>query len=962
VGPYSKSSIHKNTAILWRFFLFVLLIGSLSARHALGQSRQLQFERITLDVNGLHADSGIQNQVLIDSVFTLSARDLLEFERLLGYKLSGQLYIQLFDNNEEYQSTLMTHPVWRERFTSEFLGISTNHYPVYVGTTLEDIHIQLKYLIAHIVINEFLNGSSVRQKMTQSGFHQFPSWVFQGLCAQWANGWNIQAEDEYAYYNNKGAFHSPNAVEPLSAQVFGRKIWHAWRNEFGDAAITNFWFILKYTGKASTAVEFLTGETYKDWYQHWKASQMQVDDAKFNTDFSVLSHRSNAPILRLYRKQETNDLMVQFYIPDEEYWAIESTKNAAKPTVIHQKSHAKLLTECAYYLHRIEENKQGENVRSNPVNSQSNFELKRTPIDATKDELSLVQLRENSSLNIWIDTIPRGEVVRDLIIESKDVVSHIQSKDNQWFINFTKLNDSTIIRCKIPVIGGFARQFIDDLPGEASKVIESSFHNNHASLRWLDIGTLSPTEITEMIRMYPRVENQISEVVSTNSQDSLIQSSVSNPWTFISPYPVVPNRKSSKTLTLHQYERGKVRYTQGQNAFMFERGGLFLGNEEAQAFPNLASIEPNSLYNHPLTPEIRFYLSDPKRGHQMKAGLLSNLPMSRMAARIEQSWKLRNYEIRQSFHHRTRDYYVRETTLFQTIGDQLLLGLAQQRSESLQLGIDAWYQRDFQFQRISRPFSNLKDENQLRSKNIKAYFHFQFKSNNATQARRMIGNLSGSLGAYHYTNTSNTLGLGYDFQLIGKFKKPISNGIVAECNAYLNSSTGKVRSQFWVGGSQGWINPAPWQLDYLSATEKENSFGYRMVGGYVRGFFAGARLGHSSAVINAQISMLPYALLHQNLSKSTLLQHLNIYGFFDMGTAYIGRGIGDTKNPFNLEEIEGPNYKLKVFAKRNPWIAGTGFGISTEILRVPIRYEVAWGLKEGKVLTPIQYVCTTWNF
>ena len=115
-------------------------------------------------------------------------------------------------------------------------------------------------------------------------------------------------------------------------------------------------------------------------------------------------------------------------------------------------------------------------------------------------------------------------------------------------------------------------------------------------------------------------------------------------------------------------------------------------------------------------------------------------------------------------------------------------------------------------------------------------------------------------------------------------------------------------------------------------------------------------------MINAQVSMLPYALLHQNLSKSTLLQHLNIYGFLDMGTAYIGRGIGDTKNPFNVEEIEGPNYKLEVFAKRNPWIAGTGFGVRTEILRVPIRYEVAWGLKEGKILTPVQYVCTTWNF
>jgi hypothetical protein len=93
-----------------------------------------------------------------------------------------------------------------------------------------------------------------------------------------------------------------------------------------------------------------------------------------------------------------------------------------------------------------------------------------------------------------------------------------------------------------------------------------------------------------------------------------------------------------------------------------------------------------------------------------------------------------------------------------------------------------------------------------------------------------------------------------------------------------------------------------------------------------------------------------------------LLQQLQLYGFWDVGTAFIGNGLGAAENPFNLVQLNTSNYRVNVFAQRNPWIVGTGFGVRSVVLKMPIRYEVAWGLKEGKILAPIQHVCMTWNF
>jgi hypothetical protein len=87
-----------------------------------------------------------------------------------------------------------------------------------------------------------------------------------------------------------------------------------------------------------------------------------------------------------------------------------------------------------------------------------------------------------------------------------------------------------------------------------------------------------------------------------------------------------------------------------------------------------------------------------------------------------------------------------------------------------------------------------------------------------------------------------------------------------------------------------------------------------------------------------------------------------LYGFLDIGTAFIGNSPANPMNPFNTVVVTTPNYWMSITSKRNPYLVGTGLGVSANVLRTPIRYELAFGLKEGKLMSPIQQVCMSWFF
>ncbi|MBM3937275.1 MAG: hypothetical protein FJ333_01290 [Sphingomonadales bacterium] len=979
---------HRGNEVL-RFVVVLLLIACTQVLG--GQSQHWQFDRINIE--NVNDDTLLSktDRTQLDSIFQMGSTDLMEFERLLGYKLTGQLHLRLFTDVQKYQVALQSHSIWTERFLSDFQGVSTNHYPVYVGTELNKIRVQLRYVIAHMTLSEFLNGSSVRQKMTQSGYHHFPTWISQGLCAFWANGWNISAHDEFQYFRDKSAFKYPNHITPLSAQVFGRFIWKQWIQAYGTSAITNFWFVVKYTGQTASAIEYLTGQDFAQWYRESKYAFGAKRSEREADEFPLTRHSANSPILNLIELHSSNTYLIQLYVPDQEYWCIESLKETHSDSrFVYKKQHAKLISEAAFYLNEMgdSENYHSEKPLKELLLNQTSIDTDPHPLDPAKinqpnanfhlirkpflRDQYFIQLAKNYGVNteiIWTDTLFIGDVIKDLIIESDNLISYIQSTQNQWYVNFSKITDSLVIRWKIPLAGGYARQYQLKNDRTENGILEVSFKDNHAQFRRLESGDLSSLEIREMMRKSPTQDDTTKATNGSTTQALTIAPTIADTWVYLSPFPRKDLGKLRSSSQANLYRPGSFVRCRAKSAMILERGGLFLSNEDPLAFPMPAFLNPNKFYNHPLTPELRFYLRNPRFNHKIKLGLLSNLPLSRMAIRLEQEWKLNRWTIQQNYYHRSRDYSPTEGYMNRTLGNKFSAGLSRTYQRDLTLSIDLNIQRDESFRLINGPISGALRHETLNSNNITMRAHYGFNGNNPNKQRRYHGEIWGKTGITKYgqcikwgSQYSRATGrLGFDFHLAAQLQKIMGGVFNFEGKVQFNSSAGDVQNEYWVGGSQGWINPTPWDISIWKSAAVDDD-GYRLIGGYVRGFYSGVRLGHSSAVMNLQLGIFPFKLMFKDIIKSELLKRFEAYTLLDVGTAYVGKSLSDDSNPFNRQTYNTPNLLMDVYAKRNPWVVGTGLGVGTELLKMPIRYEVAWGLKEGKILTPIHHVCMTWNF
>lgn len=993
-----------------------------------GQSHHYQYDRLHIELADIEVDSTLElsERDYLDSIFHTITQDLLEFERLLGYKLTGQLHLRLFTNRADYQQTLQSHQLWKERLTNDFTGVSSNYYPIFIATPWDKIRIQLRYAIAHSTLNEFLNGSSVRQKMTQSGYQHFPSWIFQGLCAYWSSSWTITAQDEFSYFCDKGAFRHPNDITPLACQVFGRYVWKDWIQTYGLSAISNFWFVLKYTGQAETAVTYLTGQSFSHWFHEAKDELIQQNQEPDLPRSTLLDHLEASPVLNLIELCPSPVYLIQSYVPDEEVWMIDRDENIKTGTPFqYRKAHAKLLSETDFYLLEFDKSIQSQNstfrlsiiqpdaskseirIDSNgcvvvdslipwsvkaskgtlefinekgtwvkPKGPNSNtqnpsYSIARSKLGKDSSIIQLLRMDGNTLEYIWSDTISCNDVAKDLLVESNNLISHIQSVNNQYYINFTQINEHSLLRWKISLDGNFCRQFLSHQQPSQDAILELSFKDNRNQLRILEGGELTASEIKEMLRKSTIPTDSVSEALLLNKGINSAGSAPKDSWTFVSPYEVKDVSKLRQNGLFPHYESGTFKSSRAVSTMQLDRGGLFLSNEESTNFPMLADVNPNKFYNHPLTPELRFYLSNPRFNHHIKAGMLANLPLSRIAIRLEQEWKLNRWIIHQKYHHRNRDYNTRDGYIKKTLGDKFSVGLTRIYLNKLSLSVDLNFQRDESFPRINSPISGRLWHETIHSRNLTLQAHYEFNGSNSNRHRRYHGEILGKTGitdyaqwikvGSQYLRSSGNLGLGCDFQLAAQLQKNMGGLLHFEGKLQLNSSVGEVKNQYWVGGSQGWINPTPWDISIANSWAVDDD-GYRMIGGYVRGFYSGVRLGHSSAVLNLNIGITPFKLIYNDLIKSEILKRLELYTFLDAGTAYVGWSPSDEENPFNRVTISTPNLQIDVYAKRNPWVLGTGFGVSTQVLRMPIRYEVAWGLKEGKILTPIQHVCMTWNF
>ena len=1009
---YQQRIVSNSIKILTSLLFGMLAYSSINAKAG---SIELAYGRVHLNFNSSDSDI-VQNKPFVDSLFRIAELNYHELEGLLGYKSSLQFTATIYNDINDYHEALKVNAVWLERISGTVNYSQEYNYPIYANCNYDQIRSQFIYSISHFVFHEFLLGISVRQKLSQTGSHSIPNWFLQGLGAYLASGWNANSADEFAFYECKGGFKSPNQIVPMGAQVYGKKIWRDLFQTYGKSVVSTMMFVLKYTGNAESAIEYVTGKSFDAWDKERLSGQNQPLGTPINTEIDLPLKYRSIPIKKIVKHNEK--LAIQWFSPglfkvsmynsiskklhdviSYEYPALLDELNFQPIQLVGflvKENSSQSLPHSAVDLLSMEfvvdrhrtlvfidsAGKRRSSVDLGEIkigrllmerldiarqqNDSIYYAIDIKKIEKDRWVMLFNQLIGNATKTLRVDTLTEKPIVRGLVVEGQGQLSYVQSEGEVWRLRFYHFKDNSDYRWQSEVKNSFYTQ---SSLGGLENIIESSFGGSLSSVRLLDPAKETVREL-ELLAKNDSINNQKKKEVPNKISSNLEEvDSLHSSWEYLVAFPKrtwTSSINSEKT----KYYSGKYDSSKGRNSFYLSQGGLYFGNAD-YPLPYLNEIKQYLLYNQPITPEMRFYLIDKNHNYRMSFGILSNLALNRLGLRMQQTIKWGKYQIEQQLLNRSRTFYLNEMSLKKNATNFFSVSIRRNWISNFGLSSGIQIMDDIYFDKIVNPgFSSFKNyrfktaglvfgldwNNRQRAMRLENSWLISLKSSieiNQVSTAKVIPNRV-------YVN-GNSMGTSYLFHLNLNIDKQLVRGVYFKSNIMANKSAGNALTLFWVGGSEGWISRDMWQND-ISTEYSNTKYLYRANGGFVRGFLSGERIGTGSLSIQNEILTQPFKQFGQKIIKQHFYESLTLYGFLDIGTAFIGNSPANPMNPFNTVVVTTPNYWMSITSKRNPYLVGTGLGVSANVLRTPIRYELAFGLKEGKLMPPIQQVCMSWFF
>ena len=1009
---YQQRIVSNSIKILTSLLFGMLAYSSIDAKAG---SIELAYGRVHLNFNSSDSDI-VQNKPFVDSLFRIAELNYHELEGLLGYKSSLQFTATIYNDINDYHEALKVNAVWLERISGTVNYSQEYNYPIYANCNYDQIRSQFIYSLSHFVFHEFLLGISVRQKLSQTGSHSIPNWFLQGLGAYLASGWNANSADEYAFYECKGGFKSPNQIVPMGAQVYGKKIWRDLFQTYGKSVVSTMMFVLKYTGNAESAFEYVTGKSFDAWDKERLSGQNQPLGTPINTEIDLPLKYRSIPIKKIVKHNEK--LAIQWFSPglfkvsmynsiskklydviSYEYpvlldelnfqpiqlvgFLVKENSSQSLPhsavdllsmefvvdrhrTLVFIDSAGKRRSSVALGEIKIERLLMERLDIARQQNDSIYYAIDIMKIEKDRWVMLFNQLIGNATKTLRVDTLTEKPIVRGLVVEGQGQLSYVQSEGEVWRLRFYHFKDNSDYRWQSEVKNSFYTQ---SSVGGLENIIESSFGGSLSSVRLLDPAKETVREL-ELLAKNDSINNQKKKEVPNKISSNLEEvDSLHSSWEYLVAFPKrtwTSSINSEKT----KYYSGKYDSSKGRNSFYLSQGGLYFGNAD-YPLPYLNEIKQYLLYNQPITPEMRFYLIDKNHNYRMSFGILSNLALNRLGLRMQQTFKWGKYQIEQQLLNRSRTFYLNEMSLKKNATNFFSVSIRRNWISNFGLSSGIQIMDDIYFDKIVNPgFSSFKNyrfktaglvfgldwNNRQRAMRLENSWLISLKSSikiNQVSTAKVIPNRV-------YVN-GNSMGTSYLFHLNLNIDKQLVRGVYFKSNIMANKSAGNALTLFWVGGSEGWISRDMWQND-ISTEYSNTKYLYRANGGFVRGFLSGERIGTGSLSIQNEILTQPFKQFGQKIIKQHFYESLTLYGFLDIGTAFIGNSPGNPMNPFNTVVVTTPNYWMSITSKRNPYLVGTGLGVSANVLRTPIRYELAFGLKEGKLMPPIQQVCMSWFF
>lgn len=162
-----------------------------------------------------------------------------------------------------------------------------------------------------------------------------------------------------------------------------------------------------------------------------------------------------------------------------------------------------------------------------------------------------------------------------------------------------------------------------------------------------------------------------------------------------------------------------------------------------------------------------------------------------------------------------------------------------------------------------------------------------------------------------------------------------------------STSLGSRRILHFLGGVDNWMFA---RYDDSVPIDFAQNYQYQALSTPMRGFFYNARNGTSFGVVNTELRVPILRYLINRPIRSDFLNHLQVAGFGDVGAAWTDSDPYSSDNTFNRIVLSRNPLTITLDSKREPIIAGYGFGLRSRLLGYFVRADWAWGIDDGVTL------------
>lgn len=257
------------------FLMFLLVVGRQSAaaqgvNTTFGQNR-VEYDRF--EWSYVRSDN-------FDSYYYTAGRELATFairyaeenvasiENVLDHRLSGRIEIICYNSLTEYKMGNFGLEEMAQN-TGGYTQVNNNQIYVYFNGDHADFARQIRKGMALVLLNEILYGGSIQDRLQSATMLSLPQWYLEGLTSYLAAPWSVNQDNifhDMLLAKKKLRFNRLLQQEPV---LFGQHFWRYMQDKYGKDFIANVVYVTHYTRNYENAIQYVTGNTFKDVCKDW---------------------------------------------------------------------------------------------------------------------------------------------------------------------------------------------------------------------------------------------------------------------------------------------------------------------------------------------------------------------------------------------------------------------------------------------------------------------------------------------------------------------------------------------------------------------------------------------------------------------------------------------------------------------------------------------------------------------